>query len=75
VQDLQIMDDPDVDHELIALLRESLGFSNKAQVGVSDNTGKTHTSLLRLSPLFQSIVQCYEKNTRLPTLDIFRDSG
>jgi len=34
------MDDPDVDHELIALLRESLGFSNKAQDGVSSNTGK-----------------------------------
>lgn len=33
------MDDPDVDHELIALLRESLGFSNKAQDGVSSNTG------------------------------------
>lgn len=36
------MDDPDVDHELIALLRESLGFSNKAQVGISSNTGKAH---------------------------------
>lgn len=36
------MDDPDVDHELIALLRESLGFSNKAQDGVSSNTGKMH---------------------------------
>lgn len=34
------MDDPDVDLELIALLRESLGFSNKAQEGVSDNTGR-----------------------------------
>jgi hypothetical protein len=50
-QDLQTMDDPDVDHELIALLRESLGFSNKAQVGVSDNTGKVHISLLRFSSL------------------------
>jgi hypothetical protein len=28
---------------LIALLRESLGFSNKAQDGVSSNTGKAHT--------------------------------
>lgn len=37
------MDDPDVDHELIALLRESLGFSNKAQDGVSSNTGKAHS--------------------------------
>lgn len=36
------MDDPDVDHELIALLRESLGFSNKAQDVVTSNTGKTH---------------------------------
>ena len=36
------MDDPDVDHELIALLRESLGFSNKAQDGVTSNTGKAH---------------------------------
>jgi len=34
------MDDPDVDHELIALLRESLGFSNKASDVVSSNTGK-----------------------------------
>lgn len=34
------MDDPDVDHELIALLRESLGISNKAQDIVSSNTGK-----------------------------------
>jgi hypothetical protein len=67
------MDDPDVDHELIALLRESLGFSNKAQVGVSDNTGKAHTSLLRLSPLFQSIMQFYETNTPLQALDIYRN--
>lgn len=41
------MDDPDVDLELIALLRESLGISNKAQVGVSDNTGKADISLLQ----------------------------
>lgn len=40
-----IMDDPDVDHELIALLRESLGISNKAQDVVSTNTGKEHISL------------------------------
>lgn len=36
------MDDPDVDHELIALLRESLGFTNKAQDVISHNTGKAH---------------------------------
>jgi hypothetical protein len=40
------MDDPDVDHELIALLRESLGFSNKAQDGVTSNTGKAHLSFV-----------------------------
>jgi hypothetical protein len=34
------MDDPDVDHELIALLRESLGISNKAQDVVTSDTGK-----------------------------------
>jgi hypothetical protein len=34
------MDDPDVDHELIALLRESLGISNKAQDIVTSDTGK-----------------------------------
>jgi hypothetical protein len=56
-QDLQTMDDPDVDHELIALLRESLGFSNKAQVGVSHNTGKVNTSLLRGSLILQSTIQ------------------
>jgi len=39
------MDDPDVDHELIALLRESLGFTNKAQDGVSSNTGMARISL------------------------------
>jgi len=37
---LQKMDDPDVDHELIALLRESLGISNKAQDIVTSDTGK-----------------------------------
>jgi len=40
------MDDPDVDHELIALLRESLGFSNKAQDGVTSNTGKARLSFV-----------------------------
>ena len=40
------MDDPDVDHELIALLGESLGFSNKAQDGVTSNTGKAHNSFV-----------------------------
>jgi hypothetical protein len=34
------MDHPDVDHELIALLRESLGISNKAQDVVTGDTGK-----------------------------------
>lgn len=35
------MDDPDVDLELIALLRERLGVSNKAQDTVSNDTGKS----------------------------------
>lgn len=48
------MDDPDVDHELIALLRESLGFSNKAQDGVSSNTGKAHIYLLYIFPVSRS---------------------
>jgi hypothetical protein len=34
------MDDPDVDHELIAFMRESLGISNKAQDIVTSDTGK-----------------------------------
>lgn len=34
------MDDPDVDLELIALLRQSLGISNKAEDTVSCETGK-----------------------------------
>lgn len=42
----QKMDDPDVDHELIALLRESLGISNKAQDVVSSDTGKGDIFLL-----------------------------
>lgn len=36
----QEMDDPDVDLELIALLRESLGFNKKAEDEVSSDTGK-----------------------------------
>lgn len=34
------MDDPDVDLELIALLRQSLGISNKGEDTVSCETGK-----------------------------------
>jgi len=34
------MDDPDVDHELIAFMRESLGIQNKAQDIVTSDTGK-----------------------------------
>lgn len=45
------MDDPDVDHELIALLRESLGFSNKAPDAVSSDTGKAHAVEVPLSSL------------------------
>lgn len=55
------MDDPDVDHELIALLRESLGISNKAQDVVSSNTGKDRISLL-LRDLFIRYSLCYFKN-------------
>jgi hypothetical protein len=35
------MDDPDVDHDLIAFMRESLGISNKVQDIVTSDTGKT----------------------------------
>lgn len=47
----QKMDDPDVDHELIALLRESLGISNKAQDVVSSDTGKggSFSSFMRVA--------------------------
>jgi hypothetical protein len=34
------MDDPDVDHDLIAFMRESLGISSKAQDVVTSDTGK-----------------------------------
>jgi hypothetical protein len=34
------MDDPDVDHDLIAFMRESLGISSKAQDIVTSDTGK-----------------------------------
>jgi hypothetical protein len=52
------MDDPDVDHELIALLRESLGFSNKAPDVVSSNTGKARISLFHIfSPYHQLTTQ------------------
>lgn len=34
------MDDPDVDLELISLLRQSLGISNKGEDTVSCETGK-----------------------------------
>lgn len=43
------MDDPDVDHELIALLRESLGISNKAQDTVSSDTGKGYLSIFHVA--------------------------
>jgi len=47
----QEMDDPDVDHELIALLRESLGISNKAQDAVSSDTGKGYLSCFSCVPI------------------------
>lgn len=34
------MDDPDVDHDLIAFMRETLTLSNKAQDTISSDTGK-----------------------------------
>lgn len=37
---LQKMDDPDVDHDLIAFMRETLTLSNKAQDTISSDTGK-----------------------------------
>lgn len=55
------MDDPDVDHELIALLRESLGFSNKAQDGVSSNTGKAHIPLSNVFSTFDLMHYCTVK--------------
>jgi len=53
---LRKMDDPDVDHELIALLRQSLGISDKAQDTVSSDTGKGYvfycSCVAMLMPLF-----------------------
>ena len=65
------MDDPDVDHELIALLRESLGFSNKAQDGVSSNTGKAHTFFVTVICSYNLL--CY--SSIIKSCDIFSLSG
>jgi hypothetical protein len=40
------MDDPDVDHDLIAFMRESLGISNKVQDIVTSDTGKADVFFL-----------------------------
>ena len=43
------MDDPDVDHDLIAFMRESLGISSKAQDVVTSDTGKADVLFFFLS--------------------------
>lgn len=50
------MDDPDVDLELIALLRQSLGISNKGEDTVSCETGKKAFFSQTQSPMWRLFI-------------------
>jgi hypothetical protein len=62
------MDDPDVDHDLIAFMRESLGISSKAQDVVTSDTGKAGLFFLLFSCIAKYHLDC--ESTVYRCLDI-----